>query len=335
MRRGVRAALAALAALAAVGGVDPSAPATAAQAIASPAAGERVEFVLLGDVPYNTLEEHSLRQVLAASGDARFVLHVGDVKSGWEGCDDALLTRRRDLLEGATRAPLVFVPGDNDWSDCERAVAGGFEPFERLETVRRLFFPRAATLGPRSFAVERQSDQPGEPWRENQRWRIADVPFVTLNRPGGVELDKQPPAAAAEFRRLAAANERWLRAAFEQARATRAPLLVIASHADPMFGMDEGGLRFARRDLHRAFRDLLRELCAGYAGTVLFVHGDTHRFRHDQPLLGRDGEPVRNFWRVESYGSPFAASWVRIAITPGKAPGFSVEAFQLERPKPP
>jgi hypothetical protein len=34
-------------------------------------------------------------------------------------------------------APAVFTPGDNDWTDCDRANNGGFNSLERLDLERR------------------------------------------------------------------------------------------------------------------------------------------------------------------------------------------------------
>jgi len=36
-------------------------------------------------------------------------------------------------------APLIFVPGDNEWTDCHRQNNGSYDPIERLE----IFFKRS------------------------------------------------------------------------------------------------------------------------------------------------------------------------------------------------
>ena len=48
---------------------------------------------------------------------------------------------------------------------------------------------------------------------------------------------------------------------------------------------------------------------------MLLVHGDTHRYRVDQPLRDPDGgTPLANFTRVEVFGYP-TMNWVRIRVS--------------------
>ncbi len=62
------------------------------------------------------------------------------------------------------------------------------------------------------------------------------------------------------------------------------------------------------------FVDRLEELVKGFEGPVLFIHGDTHRQRVDQPLRDREtGDPLLNFTRLETYGSP-DIGWVRVVV---------------------
>jgi len=37
--------------------------------------------------------------------------------------------------------PFVLTPGDNDWTDCHRLNNGAYNPLERLDAVRDIFFP--------------------------------------------------------------------------------------------------------------------------------------------------------------------------------------------------
>ena len=36
--------------------------------------------------------------------------------------------------------PLLYTPGDNEWTDCHRPAAGRYNPLERLDAVRATFF---------------------------------------------------------------------------------------------------------------------------------------------------------------------------------------------------
>ena len=108
-------------------------------ALLSPAlqAAEPFSFGVLGDIPYNRFERQHLPELLAemdAEG-LRVVVHDGDIKSGGERCDDALYEDRLTVFK-ASHTPFVFVPGDNDWTDCQRKSNGAYDPLERLARLR-------------------------------------------------------------------------------------------------------------------------------------------------------------------------------------------------------
>jgi hypothetical protein len=56
---------------------------------------------------------------------------------------------------------------------------------------------------------------------------------------------------------------------------------------------------------------------------VVYVHGDTHNFRVDKPLVGaKSGRIVENFTRVETFGFP-DTHWVRAIVDPADPQVFS------------
>jgi hypothetical protein len=58
---------------------------------------------------------------------------------------------------------------------------------------------------------------------------------------------------------------------------------------------------------------------------VLFVHGDTHLFRVNKPLISKKTRRFfENFTRVEVFGDP-DTHWVRITVDPSKPELFTVE----------
>jgi len=83
-------------------------------------------FAALGDAPYYDHEEQTFVEMLAAIDrePLAFSVHVGDFKSGHSDCSNALYQQRREWF-GRSAHPFVFVPGDNDWTDCWRTFAGG------------------------------------------------------------------------------------------------------------------------------------------------------------------------------------------------------------------
>jgi hypothetical protein len=274
-------------------------------------------FVLLGDTPYSRLEELRLQEVVTQLDADRlaFVLHVGDFKGGREPCSDELLGQRRAIFD-ASAHPLVLTPGDNDWTDCHRLGAGEFDPLDRLAYLRRHFFAGPTSLGRRSMPLERQQGYP-----ENTRWRIGSVTFVALHVIGSNDGLGEHPGSDVEWRARTEANRRWLEATLDDA-APRADALVIAIHANPGFGT-------RLRSGHQPFRRMLLAAARRFDGRILFLHGDTHRFRTDRPLYDDAGRHVPNVTRVESFGSPFGSSWVRISYEPGLDERFVVSIRSL------
>ncbi len=130
--------------------------------------------------------------------------------------------------------------------------------------------------------------------------------FATLNVPGGANNARQDPA---EFRARGAAVTQWLRDSFRVARNDRLPAIVVFMHANPW--ASPTGHYFGYRELLVALDAEVR----GFPGTVLLVHGDTHRYRVDHPPIHPDGgTPPVNFTRLEVFGYP-SMNWVRIRVS--------------------
>lgn len=175
--------------------------------------------------------------------------------------------------------------------------------------------------------LERQSADPAfAAYRENVRWQAGSVLFVGLNVPGsnnnwsGATKDRGP---SAEFVERSRATRAWLAAAFAHARehGLAGILLVIQGNPNLAGARDRNG----KPNGYREFVDQLREATQAFAGQVVLVHGDTHYFRIDRPLRDpRSGETVRNFTRVETYGSP-TMGWVK-----GSADAADPQVFRFE-----
>lgn len=232
---------------------------------------------MLGDTPYSAAEVARLDRLIDDVNRQRlaFVVHVGDLGTSAQACRDAWLLERKKQLE-RFRAPLVVVPGDNEWSDCHRARA---EPLERLRKWRSLF----CFTG--KLEVERQEGE----YCEHLRWRVGDTLFVTLNVPGNNNNARMPQEQEARMRAVLA----WIDAAEHLAPAR----LVLLAQANP----------FVPRLGYAALLERLRKLGERMPGRVILVHGDTHLHRDDEPLPG--------LRRVEVWGSPWM-SWTRGALGP-------------------
>src|SRR5262245_42357997 len=107
---------------------------------------------LWGDVPYSADQQTVGVPNLIADmnrNSLAFTVHDGDLKQGsGSPCDDALYVRSLGYLN-SLRAPAMYTPGDNEWTDCDRPSNGGFNSLERLNHIRDTMFATPLTFGQR------------------------------------------------------------------------------------------------------------------------------------------------------------------------------------------
>ena len=264
-------------------------------------------IAVLGDMPYWPDEEAQFIDLLREINreDVAFVVHVGDFKNGASSCADTVFEQRRAMF-AASRHALIYLPGDNEWTDCWRLFAGGFEPLERLARLREMFFHGPESLGMQPLPLARQSDAAGGPhYPEHVRWTHERLLFAGFNLPGGDNnLGRMPQ----EHAQRDAAARVWLFQAFALARSQKLGAVVLLMQANPFTESLRPRRGFAE------FLALLARETAGFAGQVLLIHGDTHHYRVDRPLRHPDTrEPLVNFTRAEVFGSP-RVNWVRVRV---------------------
>lgn len=284
----------------------------------------RVPFALIGDQQYTPLQEKMFENVIDAMNKERlaFVVHDGDIKNGQSPCDDGMFARRLATFNRSVN-PFVLTPGDNDWTDCSRPKAGLGDPVERLAKLRTLFFPTPGrTLGKRPLAVLSQSATPAfAPFVENLMWASGPALFATVHVVGTNNNAGQP----AEYLPRNQANLFWMRAAFAMAKKQKFRAVMLIMQANPKFDLK-------KRPAADGFGEtlaVLEEETWAFAGQVVLVHGDSHYFRIDKPMViaGKEAEGARveNFTRVETFGPP-DVHWVR-----GTANSADPMVFQFEQ----
>ena len=261
----------------------------------------------LGDMPYGPREQaYPAFRALIAEINRRapvFTIHLGDTKSGVDPCSDRLLLEQRDFMDSFASA-LVYTPGDNEWTDCHRLLAGAYDPLDRLHFIRTHYFRTAESLGRQPIRLERQADvmRGFEPFVENSRFRHGGVWFVTAHVVGSNNnLDAvEGSEAAEEFLVRDQANRVWLADSFDKAAATNAKAMVVAIHAD-MFrdGFDPKQETFARASGFKGFAETLITKAQSFRKPVLLLFGDSHEFRVFQPFARSAG----NLTAVEVYGA--------------------------------
>jgi hypothetical protein len=318
---------------------------------------QAITLAVFGDWPYSTVLLDSARLLIdSVNADPRvsLVLHVGDIHSGSMPCTGAGLN---PLPAGANpawnqqifalfqqfRAPLVYTPGDNEWTDCHKSKEfSSGAPLNELAAVRQLFFADpGTTLGVQKRRVLSQAEKfdrvyPADAqYVENVTWRESQVRFVTVNMPGSNNdgLKWTAPftdetARAREAAQRTGAAIRWLQAAFARAEEEGAKALVIGLQADMWdpAAVAPGGDGLGNYTL---FVHQLANLSLHFGRPVLLLNGDSHLYGADHPLADPQsasgkihGAPaVPNLTRITVQGSTnVPAEWLRLTIDP-HAPG--------------
>jgi hypothetical protein len=283
-------------------------------------------YAVIGDTPYSTFQIQHFPQDIAeinADPDVSRVIHVGDIKSGSTRCDTVdsdpntgdftQIKSDFDLFAD----PLVYTPGDNEWTDCHRANNGGYNPAERLATLRQIFF--ANPIG---------DTQDGYP--ENKTWNESRVQFGVLNVPGSNNDwvpwfgQSRTQQQTDEVEDRTAADLEWLDHIFEAAKANKSKAVVIGLQADmwdPALGADP-----AQSDHFTPIVQALAERALQWERPVLLINGDSHVFEVDHPLsdpstaqnqvYGLD-ESVPNLARVTVNGSTTPChQWLKMTFNP-------------------
>jgi hypothetical protein len=260
-----------------------------------------VSFALIGDIPYNDLEDLALDGLIEEMNhqSLAFVVHVGDITSSRGPCsDDWFQARRRQFQK--SRHPLVVLPGDNDWTDCRRS---GFDPLERLARFRELFHSSGESLGQRTLRLERQSrDARFAEYREHIRWTAGNVLFVGLNVPGSNNNLGRTAAMDEEHRKRMSAVLEWLDEAMKIAEHRRFAGVVILMHANPDFegkrrrriGVPDGFLETPQR-APRA-RAVAEETDPARARRYSLVPAEPAAHRSLDRQASRELHPCRGVW---------------------------------------
>jgi hypothetical protein len=299
---------------------------------------------LFGDMPYNDLGRSQYPALLADvnAHHVAFSVFDGDLKAGGDGpCADGLY-RTAMMNFNTLERPLVWVPGDNDWTDCWGRYGPGTlpysDPLERLAFERLLFTSTDQSFGQRTLTLTRQSSEGGADalYSENVRWQYGPVVYIGLNVQGSndnypyagvdgetrpqVEIDRQ---RAEEVARKAAVI-RWLHEGFAHAANAGARGVMVIWQADPNFNNDQHLDDPRSWDAYPDYVNALRTETLNFAGQVALVHGDGHYFKIDKPINGPGTGVLANFTRVETFGAR-NTHWVSATIDPNDPNVFTFE----------
>jgi hypothetical protein len=335
---------------------------------------------LWGDLPYSEEQAAVIPNLIADmnSQDLVFTAHDGDLRqgSGAPDCADNSIYTRAATYFGSLRAPAIFTPGDNDWTDCDRKSLGanGRNSLQELDNERAFFFNAPYTLGQVKFLQDVQSTPTCKgfgtangnsgpssdvtlpqtatytdvPCVENRRWMVGRVLYATINIQGSCNnlCDDYPDTV--EYAARNAAGIQWMKDTFATALEQDCVAVMFITQADPGFD-DTDGTRAPTRNANTlveddaqksvdGFHDFLVELRAqviAFGRPVAYVHGDTHYFRVDKPLLDSTGKRITNFTRVETFGDHQPTlgdvNWLKVTVNPSSRSVFSFEPQIVNR----
>jgi hypothetical protein len=322
-----------------------------------------------GDLPYSDTQALSGVPNLIAdmnNSEIEFSVQDGDLKAGnstpgsttTTTCADGLYTQALAYFN-SLRKPAIFTPGDNDWTDCDRTSNGGFNPVERLQHERQLFFGTDHSLGQATLQQTVQSTPLCQGWDydtnaltsvpcvENRRWTFKKVTYATVNVQGTCNNRcssgaGDPGPDGTEYTARNAADIQWLQDTFDEATTKGSAGVMIIWQADP--GFDISGYQGAPKrdpntlvetdgnpDGHHDVLSKLRDLTIAFKKPVVLVHGDSHYFMVDKPLRDSSGKTIENFTRVETFGDNAgngnnSVHWVKALVDPNSRDVFAFQA---------
>lgn len=292
----------------------------------------KLTIAVYGDAPYGTSPTDSSQtaatpafiDAINEDPDVGLVLHAGDIHSGKQYCTESYDRTIFDLW-AKFKDPLIYTPGDNEWTDCHKAGEGGGtynrsagqidyvlgsdgkpvdyaggDPIANLALIRSIFFSRPgyALGGGRPKRVLSQSELPNWVHRadskfvENVLWVQSRVVFVTINLPGGSNNDNDiwygaPTMSTAQSQEVAERTAADLR--WLDTAFAVAKLIraksVLILAQADMWDAEKGAV-------HQAAYEPFVKSIAGHATDlgrpVLLINGDSHVYRSDNPLSAVD-----------------------------------------------
>jgi hypothetical protein len=328
----VKSLLAATVLLAAGFGAMTSAPAGNGTPI-NPNSADVLTIAVYGDSPYGTtptdtaefLATPAFIDSINTDPKVSLVTHVGDIHSGKQFCTEAY-DRAIYALWTAFKNPLIYTPGDNEWSDCHKGAEGGGtyntsthqidylrdasgnlvdyaggDPIANLQLVRSIFFTNPGyTLGGRKKEVFSQAqyfDQVNHPtdgkYVENVLWVQSKVLFVTINLPGGSNNDQDvwygaPTMTAAQTAEIAERTGAGLRWLDNAFAIAQGDDTIQAVVIVAQADMWDPEKGAAHQAGYEPYVKNIADHTTAFGKPVLMFNGDSHVYRSDNPLSASD-----------------------------------------------
>jgi hypothetical protein len=292
---------------------------------------EGFSFIAIGDMPYFLPQDYSKFEKVIQTINLEkpaFSIHVGDFKSSSTPCSDTAFQKIYGYFNQFEQ-PLIYVPGDNEWTDCFKKEAGSFDPEERLNVIRKLFFKDTFSFGKNKLTLISQSQNiQYKKFVENKRWNYGKIAFATIHVVGtNNNFIPTSNNGNKEFYEREQADLVWLENAFQEAKAQHQKALVLIIHADMFFdkkNTDDIGSGFNK------IKQRLKELTIDFKKPVLLIHGDSHELIIDKPFFENGTEKhLVNFTRIQVHGD-HDMHGVKISINYNSPAIFQFEEFLVD-----
>lgn len=215
-----------------------------------------VTFTVIGDVPYSNGQRSSLIEKIElhdSLSSASFVVHVGDIKSGQDPCDESVYQDVSNILK-EFETPTFIILGDNEYNDCDdpdQARAYWDQYFLNLH--EQWNFDQAVETPPSRT--------------ENWAWFQDDILFVGLNIVGSKVHDSD------EWESRLSDNAVWLRSRYQQ-HVDEVAAIVIFGHANMV---DFGAGKF------ETFTTEMINIATEFNKPMVYIQGDGHNWIDDTP----------------------------------------------------
>ena len=244
--------------------------------------------VVLADTPYSDKEKHMLQGPngllfrLINEVNPSVVMHLGDFKSGGKSCTDSLLNEHKALLAQIYPGRIIYTPGDNDWTDCDRtSLVHSFNELERLEYLITLMYQTPPLLTKDLSSLTSQAMQIENKLWINERLAISTLHLVgTSNGRVHIGMSDQESAIKAVDKRDKA-NLAWLKNI--EAQANKFDAVIIGFQADiyqqkVLQSGDCDSTSLKTCDAFADYRQAFKQLAKRIKKPVLIAHGDTGDF---------------------------------------------------------
>jgi hypothetical protein len=298
------------------------------------AIGQTFKFVALGDMPYSLPQDLRRFENLITEINRlkpSFSIFIGDTKSGSSLCSD----EHNQIIKSyfsSFKEPLVYSPGDNEWTDCHRPLAGAYDPLERLAALRTVFFSTNQSLGKNTIRLQRQADLDPKysKYVENAYWTKNNFLFVSIHIPGSNNNNEGTESAIKEYQDRNQANLAWIDQAFNLATQRNLNGIIFAYQADMFYKPSQ------LTSSDSGYRDTLESLISRsdiFNKPVLLIHGDSHRLIIDQPLhLKHQKKVLENVLRLQVMGADQVQA-VEVNVNPAQEQPFSFRPIILKENK--